>query len=199
MTREYPLFGGAITVELPEGLIDASDLRQVPDTQEVLLTPKSDVTFMIEILQQVDAEDLGEAINHSSILLKFSYLHDDDKPRFHFLSLAHDNVAQSSSIESVTLPAIDAPPSLEHPAHCLLSGIQVVRKFNRTTADTVRIFVALFRIPEKKIDVILSCNVPISTSNPETKVVFGDDMQAITMAFEHAVSSFKIVDRTLFV
>lgn len=126
-----------------------------------------------------------------------SSLH-DNKLRFHFDSLAHDNSAQSSTVESVIPPSIDSPSSPGHPAPSLLSGTQIVRKFNRTASDTVRIFVALFRISEKKSDVVLSCNVPISSSNPETKVVSGNDLQAVTAAFEHAVASFKILDYSLF-
>ena len=38
------------------------NLRQVPDTQEVLLSPNSDVSYILEILRSVDAEDLSEAI-----------------------------------------------------------------------------------------------------------------------------------------
>ena len=34
----YPLFGGAITVSLDGDYLDASDMRQVPDNQEVLLS-----------------------------------------------------------------------------------------------------------------------------------------------------------------
>ena len=35
--RKQSLWGGAITTEIPEGLLDASDFRQVPDTQEVFV------------------------------------------------------------------------------------------------------------------------------------------------------------------
>lgn len=38
-------------------LILHSDLRQVPDTQEVLLYPDSDVSIVVEILQSVEPTD----------------------------------------------------------------------------------------------------------------------------------------------
>lgn len=39
-----------------------SDLRQVPDTQEVFLTPSSDVTYIVEILESVEEADPTQAI-----------------------------------------------------------------------------------------------------------------------------------------
>lgn len=50
------LYGGAITVDLPIDVIDASDLRQIPDHQEVFLSDKtlSSIIFEINQYQQVD-------------------------------------------------------------------------------------------------------------------------------------------------
>jgi len=74
----YELYGGAITINLPENLIDASfawfppcaplatdrcfrDLRQVPDAQEVFLDRNSDMSFIFEILNRVEPEDPSDA------------------------------------------------------------------------------------------------------------------------------------------
>ena len=70
-------FGGAIIAYIPEGLIDAScvslsslkctadhppsDLRQIPDTQEVYLDPQSNVSLILEILVRVEPNDLKDA------------------------------------------------------------------------------------------------------------------------------------------
>lgn len=83
------LFGGALQTTLPSTVIDVrqvqagqqqqlrdtqnlmfevqcSDLRQVPDTQEVFVFPDSDVSIVFEILQIVDegeaATDLRKAV-----------------------------------------------------------------------------------------------------------------------------------------
>lgn len=37
-------------------LMELSDLRQVPDTQEVFLFPDADISIIVEVLQRVDAE-----------------------------------------------------------------------------------------------------------------------------------------------
>lgn len=72
MTTE--LYGGAITItKLPDSFIDISQIRQVPDTQEVFinqLTSNSesfdqsfDQSFIIDLLERVDCIDYQEAIN----------------------------------------------------------------------------------------------------------------------------------------
>lgn len=66
-----------MTAYMPEGLLDAScvsilglksstehppsDLRQVPDTQEVFLDPQSNVSLILEILVRVEPNDLKDA------------------------------------------------------------------------------------------------------------------------------------------
>ena len=49
---KHPLFGGAVSLWLPKQFMDASDFRQVPDNQEVLLAGDSDVSVIVEVLQQ---------------------------------------------------------------------------------------------------------------------------------------------------
>lgn len=78
------LFGGAITVLVPPALVDASyvycwyiflssinqiygsQLRQVPDTQEVLLYSDSDISLIIEILERVEPDDFPDAAKFAS-------------------------------------------------------------------------------------------------------------------------------------
>lgn len=49
------LFGGAITMNIPESYKDVSDLRQVPDHQEVYLDQRSTASFIVEILSYEDS------------------------------------------------------------------------------------------------------------------------------------------------
>lgn len=80
ITRQ--LFGGAITAQTPPDLLDAScvsfakqcgvlswfvnssDVRQVPDTQEVFMYPRSNVSIILEILQRVEASHYNDAIRY---------------------------------------------------------------------------------------------------------------------------------------
>jgi hypothetical protein len=90
-STQRELFGGAIAMTLPANLVDASyvptslftsltclqpylllsDFRQVPDTQELLLFPGTNISMVLEVLERVEADDLVEATKsvHLSALL----------------------------------------------------------------------------------------------------------------------------------
>ncbi|KAH8117535.1 Mog1p/PsbP-like protein [Phellopilus nigrolimitatus] len=179
MSSHRELFGGAITVILPSILKDASTFRQVPDTQEVFISPSSDVSYIVEILQMVDPNDPREAA------------------KFHFDSLAHDNDAVDSSILDIELPKDTSMTSPEAtPSPILLDGLQRVSKFNRQHNDEVRIFLAIYRIASKGVDLVLSANLPLET---ETGGGLGqEDFHSAKEAFLVAARSLKIEDFGLF-
>ncbi|KAG8690663.1 hypothetical protein FRC11_009961 [Ceratobasidium sp. 423] len=174
----YELFGGAITVQLPAGLTDASDLRQVPDTQEVFLATDSDVSVVFEILQRVEPDNPIEVA------------------KFHFDSLSHDNDAVSSTVEFVNTPA-QQPESAGPIKLSVLQGTQLVPKFNRTHPDTVKIFLAVYRVVEKDIDLVLTFNVPVQTEKTGS-AVDAEGAKRWFDAYEAAVASLKIIDFGLF-
>ncbi|BDD55595.1 hypothetical protein MPDQ_006921 [Monascus purpureus] len=51
------LYGSALHAVIPEGWIDASNLRQVPDHQEIFLSPRTLSNIIIEINQRVSAHE----------------------------------------------------------------------------------------------------------------------------------------------
>ncbi|KAF8590522.1 Mog1p/PsbP-like protein [Ramaria rubella] len=175
MRRE--LFGGAITMDVPQDFIDASGLRQIPDTQEVYLDPASDISIIVEVLQGVDVEGPEHAI------------------KFHFDSLAYDNSATSQKILKIIQPSGSQVVSIhETPRPIVLHGEQEARKFNRSIADQVRVYLALYRVESKRVDVVLTVNAPLSVeggnSQPDEKA---------GQTFNDAASSLTIVDFGLFV
>ncbi|TCD66454.1 hypothetical protein EIP91_001334 [Steccherinum ochraceum] len=179
-------FGGAITatLRLPDSgslsiLHDRraiqSDLRQVPDTQEVFLYPDSSKSLILEVLERVEA--VGA----------------EDAARFHFDSIAHDNNAEQKEILGIRIVPNDRGDNT--PSPILLDGTQMVKKFNATVADQVRIFLALYRVEDKNVDLLLAMNVPISS-------IDGGSVQDVTASqkeFETAALSLQIVDFDLFV
>ena len=113
--------------------------------------------------------------------------------RFHFESLAHDNSAVTSKIhETSVLPA--RQPEIS--ALVTLFGTQHVPKFNTTTPDEVQIFLAMYRISSKNVDLVLTMNVP-------TKAADGGALNQAELAeakdiFTTAAQSLHIVDFGLF-
>ncbi|KAI0736883.1 Mog1p/PsbP-like protein [Fomitopsis betulina] len=176
-TATRQLFGGAITVTLPTSLIDASELRQVPDTQEVFLYPDSIISIIVEILQCVKPTEAANIV------------------KFHFDSLAHDNDAIEKSVLEISQPTGEGsgnPPSLP----ITLRGTQLVRKFNQTIPDELQILLAVYRLQEQNVDLVFSMNVPMKTSDGATTTA--DDFAAARETFSTAVESLRIVDYGLF-
>ncbi|OSD02864.1 Mog1p/PsbP-like protein [Trametes coccinea BRFM310] len=170
------LFGGAITATLPTTLLDASDFRQIPDTQEVYLSPTSGISIIVEVLQSVSASDLREAASQ------------------HFDALAHDNDAKSQVVnETVDMPN-DSNGSTPNPV--VLYGTQTVQKFNSASADEVRILLALYRVPEKNVDLVMTMNVPMTSA--DGGAVSEDDWGTARDVFHVAARSLRILDYGLF-
>ncbi|KAG8853494.1 hypothetical protein FRB96_008096 [Tulasnella sp. 330] len=181
---KYHLFDGAITCDWPANLMDASAFRQVPDTEEVYLSQDTDISFTIEILERVEPEDPIEAI------------------WFHFESLAHDNDALSSTVEEAQKPSgtVSASPPAQ-PACISLVGTQIVSKFNKPAeqADQVKIFLAVWRVDAKNIDVVMSINVPVVTGADENQKGVGQKgVDWARVAWEKAKTTLKIEDFELF-
>ncbi|KII88962.1 hypothetical protein PLICRDRAFT_109092 [Plicaturopsis crispa FD-325 SS-3] len=175
-TTERGLFGGAIVAQMPSNLIDASEIRQVPDTQEVFLYPDSSISIIAEILQRVEPTNFTDAA------------------KFHFDSLAHDNAAESSVVHEVLTVPNDRGD--DTPSPILLSGTQQVRKFNRTSADEVRILLGLYRVERKSIDLVITMNVPMISE--DGGAVGEEGWSAAKGAFDALVRSLRIVDYGLF-
>ncbi|EJD52905.1 Mog1p/PsbP-like protein [Auricularia subglabra TFB-10046 SS5] len=175
---ERELFGGTITLNLPaNNLVDASTLREVPDTQEVYLHTDCTASWIIEILQRVDADDPIEAA------------------KFHFNALAHDNDATKSEV--VEVRALDTGPHAPNtPAPVVCVGWQEVAKYNRTAPDKVEIVLAVYRLQAQNIDLVLSLNLPYvladGTRTPEERI------QALQGTFRDVAQSLNIRDYGLF-
>ncbi|KAK7693242.1 hypothetical protein QCA50_002808 [Cerrena zonata] len=113
---------------------------------------------------------------------------------FHFDSLAHDNSAISHSVQETQLIPNDRGD--DTPSHTLLSGRQQVAKYNRTTADDIQVFMALYRVEGKNVDLVLTMNVPIASADGGAVSEAG--ISPAKHDFEVAASSLCIKDFGLF-
>ena len=84
----------------------------------------------------------------------------------------------------------------EIPSIIVLRGRQGVRKFNKTSVDDVRMFLALYRLAERGVDLVLSLNFPMSTG--DTVVRTEEEYNAAKETFRSIATSFHIVDYGLF-
>ncbi|XP_051971579.1 ran guanine nucleotide release factor isoform X2 [Xyrauchen texanus] len=110
-----PLFGGALSAVIPPNAQDISDLRQIPDNQEVFGNSQTDQSIIIELLEYQ------------------SQVQDADAARYHFEDVAASNKAADSG--SWEIKGVEQLPqselSLQECSSAwLLSGVQLVSKFN---------------------------------------------------------------------
>ncbi|KAJ2896720.1 hypothetical protein GGI21_005015, partial [Coemansia aciculifera] len=117
------LFGGAMSIDIPERLTDVSNLRQVPDHQEVFADAKTDESVIIEILEAVDKTDGIDAI------------------QYHYKHVCElNNAPPKNDHMSSTGPLKTMPHAF------YLFGEQTVAKFNEKSAlaqNTVAVHMAL--------------------------------------------------------
>mmetsp|Transcript_14203 Transcript_14203/g.31863 ORF Transcript_14203/g.31863 Transcript_14203/m.31863 type:complete len:210 (-) Transcript_14203:175-804(-) len=150
------LYGGAIEAVLPRPFKDVSDLRQVPDHQEVFVDQDSEASLIVELLS-LDADVADEhAVQH------------------YFNQLAEHNEAATSAVLD---QAIVADPSFmlsfsAHPRMALV-GRQSVPKHRPegegAEADDVCIVLVLVRLRDVTTDLLCSLNMPF----PSTGTIAG--------------------------
>ncbi|XP_072254957.1 ran guanine nucleotide release factor [Pyxicephalus adspersus] len=136
---QRPLFGGAFSAQLPPSVQDVSELREIPDNQEVFAHVHTDQSVIIELLEYQDG------------------MSDPDAARYHFEDVATSNDAQGKAEVVSVEPLPLAQLSLSSCSSAwALTGHQLVSKFNEQAQNTVTIYMALFRMPQYSTDLLVT-------------------------------------------
>ena len=158
MMQECELFGGAMSWAMPGGYFDTSEVRQVPDNQEVF----SNIIELMSAQHQVP---------------------DNDAANFFFQDLAASNKATATEISSnrLVLKQTDVPliPYQTVPGWrfgCVCDGVQHVSKFTNESGNENEIFIvmAILRFPSPiATDILLTISAPqrIAANSSENRVV----------------------------
>ncbi|XP_048476046.1 ran guanine nucleotide release factor [Rhincodon typus] len=195
MNSDVPhlLFGGSFSAIIPPHSVDVSEIREIPDNQEVFAHSDTDQSIIIELLEHQ---------NH---------VPDQEAARYHFADIANSNdatVMDSTKILSVE-PVSSDQITLQDPSSAwLLSGRQQVAKFNEQARNTVTIHLALFRLPQYSTDILITFNDPTIIS-PFSSSVGGSSVQSggtsasaaphwTLEQFRATVQSFQLLDPTIF-
>ncbi|XP_061593078.1 ran guanine nucleotide release factor [Cololabis saira] len=142
-----PLFGGALSAVIPQHATDISELREIPDNQEVFAHSHTDQSLVVELVE---------------------YQHqvaDQHAARYHFDDLAGSNQAAAAGCCEVA--GVAALPGAELSlAQCscawTCTGTQRVSKFNEEARNTVVIHLGVFRLPQFSTEVLVTFNDPQS-------------------------------------
>ncbi|KAM4548944.1 ran guanine nucleotide release factor isoform 1-T2 [Odontesthes bonariensis] len=140
-----PLFGGALSAVIPHSATDISELREIPDNQEVFAHAHTDQSLIVELLEYQ------------------AQVSDQDAARYHFEDIAGSNKASEPGAFEVTGVVAFPKPELsllECSCAWMLTGTQRVSKFNEEARDNVTIHLGLFRLPQFSTDVLITFNDP---------------------------------------
>jgi hypothetical protein len=129
------LFGGSMTAEIPGAFIDVSQIRQIPDSQEVFVDMESNHSIVIELLEMDSTSE------------------NENPSRFHFEQLAIDNDASDFSrihlSKKINIDEFSAARLSSEAQMWIVIGTQLISKFHhRTPRDIVNIYLALIRLPQ---------------------------------------------------
>ncbi|KAL9136418.1 MAG: hypothetical protein Q9175_002377 [Cornicularia normoerica] len=188
--KHTELFGGAITAKIPSNFTDVSNLRQVPDSQEVYLDKNgfTSLTF-----------DITERVSH--------LLTDKEALEYHFADIVAEKDTKNiwSIVESAELPnfppttpilaltAITKPPASTVAAKAL-------------TPDHTDIYFTLIRLVGQSTDIVITLNIPHLAdetdgqipNDTEAEVKQREVEQDVEIMYHQIVRSFAIKDWGLF-
>lgn len=178
---ERPLFGGYMSIELPEDAQDVSDVREIPDNQEVFTHSITDQSIIIEILEYVDESD-------------------EQALKTHYEDIAGSNEADGSDIMNTEEIPKDQLAITDCSGAYALKGQQMVSKFKESAKNAVYIHMGLVRLPQYETDILISFNNPVNI-NPESSSHGPVPVSASPWTdsqFVHCMRTLKIINPALF-
>lgn len=191
MAKTTPLYGGAITTVIPEGFLDASLVREVPDTQEVFVNSRKpeekgkfndglglNESVIVDLLQQVGAKDDRAA-----------------------LEVHIEEIATLNQADSLHVSKFETLAPHTHVCVCIEDALKWGK---RSEKETVVVCTGLIRMGDVETDVVCSVNVPVTGEQPEelAELQRGELPARVNAAYDllkEMVSQFKVVDKSLFV
>mmetsp|Transcript_32571 Transcript_32571/g.95333 ORF Transcript_32571/g.95333 Transcript_32571/m.95333 type:complete len:188 (-) Transcript_32571:258-821(-) len=174
------LYGGAMTCELPRSFVDASQMREVPDHQEVWVDTATDRSFIVEVLDRK------------------TEVPDDQAITFFLEDLASFNDAKEAAVLISRRAADEETPGLPPDTVCLVgAGEQLVAKFAEASANRVKVHICAVRLVEQETDLLITLNDPVAI-DPQSSSAVAPVAQAGEELFAQVLRSFRIVDWTLF-
>eukprot|EP00550_Attheya_septentrionalis_P003621 CAMPEP_0198301290 /NCGR_PEP_ID=MMETSP1449-20131203/51021_1 /TAXON_ID=420275 /ORGANISM="Attheya septentrionalis, Strain CCMP2084" /LENGTH=223 /DNA_ID=CAMNT_0044003329 /DNA_START=21 /DNA_END=692 /DNA_ORIENTATION=+ len=211
------LFGGGMSIRIPPQWRDVSDIRQVPDHQEVFQNIESSTTeldnaggsgccFVIDLLDRIDTlgdddaavfyfKDLAEA--NDAINVPEMVGSDDDGDENHRLLLGHTFVTEvGASEEGDWIRQLGTVCNA-----CCCNGWQHTLPGARTSPNAsneedrvwVRVELCVIRLKNVETDVLVTLSTP-SPNGPDT----GTEATVLSPLFLSIVSTLEVKDWGLF-
>lgn len=200
------LYGGAITVELPSDVVDASDLRQIPDHQEVFLSDKTltSVIFEINQYQHMDTSVSEGLANTASIDEQAAIYHVTDviEPPDH---LTEEGV-QTTSVK-LSQPSVSNYPAYQSTATIIAPEIDRSRSSILPLAwqtnpakkeQQIGVMQLLIRMQDHGTDICVRINVPLKEFGDAQSTAAKHEASMASEVMRHIINSLDIKEFGLF-
>ncbi|AET39075.1 Ran GTPase-binding protein MOG1 Ecym_3614 [Eremothecium cymbalariae DBVPG len=194
MLLKQALYGGAITTVVPEGFLDASILREVPDTQEVYVNSR----------EEPEKFDDGLGTNESIIFDLLQRVDETDD-----VKALHVHLEEISSINETNAWTILYHEQKGAVQRCI--AVETVLKWGKKElSETLILCLSLIRLEDVETDIIISVNVPVNvpeelvqlkryTDDPDGVSSLPERIQAGFHLLTAITDQFTIVDDGLFI
>ncbi|XP_027154530.1 ran guanine nucleotide release factor [Coffea eugenioides] len=194
ISAERPLFGGAISIAFPLRFQDVSNIRQVPDHQEVFVDPARDESLIFELLDfKADVADNGSATWFLQDLAA-------EQNAEGATVIEQSGVFQADGLQFGDMPTIISTAVGQM---AISKGRQ-----GRGAQNLVKVYLANLRLKGVATDVLITAYEPI-VINPlsESAIAVGAGVAVpagqsgcmpMNEVFQLAATSFKVNDWSLF-
>ena len=212
-TRE--LYGGAITVDFPTDAVDSSDLRQIPDHQEVFLRPKNLTSFIFEIneyqtqetvanLVETQGEDPNSSIPIQDAAAATYHLHDIVQEPDHLSEAGIDTKAINLTRDSLSkFPAYLSTATIITPeidrSAAATSTLPVSWQSNpQQTMQQTKAQQLLVRLQQHEVDLCVRIDVPLKEFETVQSEAALTEVAVADQIMERIISSLDVKDFALF-
>lgn len=169
------LYGGAITMSIPVGFMDASLLREIPDTQEVYVNDRK------QSESQVLNDGLG--LESSVVIDLLERVESQDPLQVHIEEILRLNDVPSNTVKIAEKQRIVTETLSD-------AQLTVVQLDNST-----KLCIGLLRLGEFATDVLVTLTDSLNTKEPIRD--FADSSRLISI-MKSMLESFKVIDSKLF-
>ncbi|GAP85207.1 putative ran-interacting mog1 protein [Rosellinia necatrix] len=197
--QSTPLFGGALFCDLPTNFADVSQLRQVPDNQEVYIDKDGFTSIIVEINERVGEEGSSDEVDGRALITHLEEIVGQDAEGLKVWSTTRTRFSKlDEDIPAYTLIATLTPLLPPKPEVDSSGALQP------NTPDFTVMVLTLVRLERESTDLLITVNVPHirgSYDEDDVDLQLGKQGRLVGDAVDYASriwESFKIRDWGLF-
>ncbi|KAJ1605402.1 putative RAN guanine nucleotide release factor [Cryptosporidium canis] len=181
------LYGGAITLNIPEGFDNISDVRDVPDHQEVFVDSFSECSIIVEILEITDVGG-----------------YEGNIAEYYFNDISEFNCSLNTKI-TCSEPLFSYSSDFEI-SKCVGTQVLDKRYQEGMQREELYLHLAVIRLKSTNADIVISFNCPSRFETRSQSSIMGNDIYSreisrsqVDQIMSEVLKSFAIIDYSLFV